>query len=346
MTSVKTMAVVLMLTGCGQMSWQTIAATDAAGALAWRSANEPWGTGGRSVVRRVSGSWEQLEMCAPYAKSNASTDNRNVAIGFRRQEVWALCGTSEAEGQVLVRHDGSGNAAVIEAPIDGTLSFVRLGNGELAMIGAREMWSWSGTAWVSISVHPLAGKGGILSAAGVSIDEVYLVTDGLQQLPPLIWWNGTRWQNMLGETSHALEVRFGKVWMGLSYLDSGFINPLEFKGKAALIEKQLVMTSLLSEKRALATRFQNTEYWSIGVDDAQPAMMGSAPTVAGGSQAPDVTVYDVYGNAGTIMSRGDNGSGIGNVFGIDDNTVAIVSVIGGGIAGGGKASYSLVEGRR
>ncbi len=96
------------------------------------------------------------------------------------------------------------------------------------------------------------------------------MTDGLQGQPPLIWWSGTRWQKMLGETSHRVEVRFGKVWTLLSSLESGLVTPLEFKGKQALTAKTVVLTSLFANNLAPATRNQNTEYWTIGTQAAEP----------------------------------------------------------------------------
>ena len=64
--------------------------------------------------------------------------------------------------------------------------------------------------------------------------------------------------------------RSGSARCGLSSLESGLVTPLEFKGKQALRAKTLVLTSLLANNLAVATRNQNAEYWTIGTQDAEP----------------------------------------------------------------------------
>lgn len=337
--------VALLAHGCsGTFSWQTITkGASVPTALHWRSPTEVWASGGQGVLRRVNGAWEGVELCAPYDMNPAYTDTKRVVtLAFEGQVVWALCGRDAVGGQVLLRHDGQGTATVIELPVDGVATLVPLVTGPPAILAGTSLWTWTGDRWKAAGRFPASGH--LLSAAGVAADEIYVVTDGVGGAAPLTWWNGQKWQPMLaGTNAHGLELRFDKVWMGLSSLSNGEVTPLEFKGAKALADNNLTLTSLLTEKTALATANHLSQYWIIGVDDAAPVKVGQSPK-ENGQSTPDVTVVDIYGNTGTVFGSYSPGKGIGRAFGIDASSIAIVYFVEGGAYGGG-GSEELIEGR-
>lgn len=331
--------------GCtGTMSWQTITkgATIPA-ALLWRSSTEVWAHGGASVMRRVNGSWEAVELCAPYDKSNKYSGGKQaVTIAFEDQAVWSLCGLNLDDGQTLLRHDGQGSAQVLELPPDGQVSLVPTLSGPPVLLGSTSLWTWTGTGWKAAGKNPYGSLPP--SAAAVSADEVYVATEGTAGAAPLVWWNGQKWQNILaGTNSHRLELRFGKVWMGLSSLSGGEVTQVEFKAAKVLADQHLVLSALVSEKRALACGDGLTAYYFIGVDDDAPVRVGTSPK-ENGSSTSDVTVVDIYGNEGTVYGRLSPGKGVGRVWGVDEHSMLIDYFIEGG-AFGGSGSDELIEGR-
>lgn len=337
----------LFLSGCGPMAWKTVVEKGSPSTFAWQG-DTLWGFGAETVLRRdPNGTWERIELCAPYDLSTYYSNTKlPVNVAFEGAAVWALCGDNVLyDKQTLLRHDGSGTAAVIELPVDGTLQLVPVLDGPPALVGRRELYLWNGTSWGAQGEHPLAGKTtGPGRGAGRSTTEIYVEVPG--PTASLMWWNGTKWQSMLGESAGAPTLRFGKAWSGLLTLEDGYYNPLAIKGEKALKDQGLTLASLLTADTLLAVRASGTQYFSIGVNDPEPVQLGSAPMGNRSGQTGDATVVDVYGNVGTVLSRGDNGSGIAFVYGVDRNTVLIGSTTGGGIAGGGSAYTTLVQGRR
>ena len=332
--------------GC-EIAWKTVVERGAPSTFAWQG-ETLWGFGSDTVLRRdPAGAWERIELCGSFNMSTYYTATKlPVNVAFEGAAVWAMCGDNvQFDQQTLLRHDGNGTANVIELPVDGTLRLIPIQEGAPALIGDRQLYLWNGTGWDAKGEHPLAGKSTTPGrGAGLSTSQIYVEVQGPR--PSLIWWNGTKWQSMVGDSAGAPQLRFGKAWSGLLALEDGYFTPLAIKGEKALKDKGLVLASLLTPTSLLAVRASGTQYFSIGVDDTDAVPMGSAPMGNRSGQTGDTTVVDVYGNVGTVLSRGDNGSGIAFVYGVNAGTVLIGSTTGGGISGGGAASTMLVQGSR
>ena len=330
----------LVITGCsGSMGWKTVVEKDSPATFAWQGTTL-WGSGGATLRRAENGTWERIELCG----TEETTPRPSVSIAFEGPAVWALC--TQSGIQRLLRHDGSGTATLVELPIDGTLQLLPLLDGAPALLGSRALYQWNGTGWDNKGDHLFANKSAALGkGAGLSANEIYVEGGSSNLMMTMMWWNGTRWQSMLGASAGAPTLRFGKAWSGLLALESGYFTPLAIKGEKALKDKGLTLASLLTLDTLLAVGGRGTSYYSLGVNDTEPVAMGG---LAGGDrsgQAADVTVVDVYGNVGQVLSRGDNGSGVAFVYGLDRNTVLVGNVTGGGL-GGASAYTTLMQGTR
>ena len=213
-------------------------------------------------------------------------------------------------------------------------------------MGDRQLYLWNGTGWDVKGEHPLAGKSNATPGrgAGLSSSQIYVEVQGPTK--SLMWWNGTKWQSMVGDSAGAPQLRFGKAWSGLLQLEDGYFTPLAIKGEKSLKDQGLTLASMLTANTLLAVRGAGSQYFSIGLNDTEAVPMGKAPMGNRSGQTGDATVVDVYGDVGAVLSRGDNGSGIAFVYGVNAGTVLIGSTTGAGISGGAKASTMLVQGSR
>lgn len=343
---VRALVLLCFTTGC-ELGWKTVVEKGAPGLFVWQG-KTLWGAGGDSVLRRTGpGAWERVELCAPFHMSTYYSNTRlTVNVAFEGEVVWALCGDNPlVDAQTLMRHDGRGNATAIQLPSDGSIRLIPVENGPPSLVGARSLWQWDGTAFQNKGDHLLAGRGSVGYGAGLSANEIY-VEDASTSESGLIWWNGTKWSAMIGASAGAPTLRFGKVWSGLLMLETGYYTPLAFKGEKALKDKGLVLSSLMTPTRALAAGKGGTEYFSIGVDDAEPVPLGRAPFGGSTGATPDVTVVDVYGNASTVFGSYGSGSGVGLAYAVDETTVLLgVTTSKAGYASDKATDNALLEGR-
>ncbi len=323
--------------GGGPVSWRTVLETEAPRKFVLRG-DEVWSHGEKKVMRRAAdGTWSKVELC--------SGEKEIITVAFEGEAVWSLCGGTEQEGQVLLRHDGAGTAQEHVLPVDGTFILIPLVEGPPALLGESNLHTFDGQAFVSRGphLHADAERLLIMSAAGVSKDEIY-VDVSVNNANGAMWWNGTRWNKLLGDLEYTLELRFGQVWTGTSKLEDGFLVNTEFKSLAEMTKRSLQPISMASPEKALLVGGRGTQFYLVGPDDAEPTLIANAPVEAG-EQAGDTVVTDVYGNEYQVMGRGDNGSGVTFVYGANENLLLIGYTEGTGMfAGPGKEQ--LIEGTR
>lgn len=326
--------------GCSTgLNWKTVVERDAPTVYAFQG-ETVWGFGAGTVLRRdPNGTWERVELCGDYAMSTYYTSTKlAVNLAFEGDAVWALCGDNTIyDRQTLIRHDGAGNAKVIDLPIEGTVSLVPLAQGAPAILGTYELYLWNGSGWDAKG--PLLANG---QAVGVSADEIYV--RGQQEI---VYWNGATWGPVAGSSTQLpLTLRLGKAWSGSNSLEAGVLTPLAFEGLASLEAQNLKFASLLSKDKALVTDPGGTEYYVLGVSEPKPQALGAAPFVANTGKTNDVTVVDVYGNQSTVFGSYGDGTGVFVTLGLDEHTMLLgVATNKTGLEHTNNFQNALIEGR-